>query len=122
MGTVCGGGALLTGSVHGGPGPFEGADALPAEGHVLLAGGQGVRLQQLSALLLPQHRVHRLQELLLAVRGAERREQDHARVRLGRETHEQFIRSDPHGLRRRTTKRLCFAYRFKFTTFWLHLV
>ena len=70
MGTACRGGALLTGSVHGGPGPFEGAGALPAEGDVLLAGGQGVRLQQLSALLLPQDRVHRLQELLLTVRGA----------------------------------------------------
>ena len=61
---------MLTSSVHGGPGPRERAEALPAEGDVLLVGGQGVRLQQLSALLLPQHRVHRLQEVLLTVRRA----------------------------------------------------
>ena len=57
----------LTGSVHGGTRSFEGAEALPSEGHVLLIGRQGLGLQQLAPLLVPQDGVDRLQEVLLTL-------------------------------------------------------
>lgn len=60
----------LTRSVYDGPSALERTQALPSEGHVLLAERQTLRLQQLPPVLFSQDGVHRLQEVFPALRRA----------------------------------------------------
>lgn len=58
---------------HGRPGPFERTQSLPSERDVLLGGGEAFGLEELSAVLVTEDRMHGLQEVLAALWGATKR-------------------------------------------------
>lgn len=60
----------LTCSIYGRTGSLQGTQALPSKGDVLLAERETLCLQQLSAVLLPQDGMDRLQKVFPALRGA----------------------------------------------------